>query len=96
MVIILKGVESFQDNNFVKSVSSHFVRAVFINQPEHCCELYLNNLSEFLKLSQVEDKKRMNDQDEFQRLYFSSLPLTLVLFFKEISSLNTAPKSANL
>lgn len=84
MVIILKGVESFQDNNFVKSVSSHFVRAVFINQPEHCYELYLNNLSDFLKLSQVEN--------ECSRL----IPMTLFLILATNSSTvlqgNTIPK----
>lgn len=86
MVIILKGVESFQDNNFMKSVSSHFVRAVFINQPEHCCELYLNNLSDFLKLSQVEE------ENECARL----IPMTLFLILTTNSSTvlqgNTIPK----
>lgn len=48
----------------MESVNNHPVRNVFINQLEHCGELYLNNLSEFLKVNQVEDgKKQKNDQD---------------------------------
>lgn len=46
----------------MKSVNGCFVRNVFTNQLDHCCELYLNNLSEFFKVNQVEDDKRKSDQ----------------------------------
>lgn len=40
----------------MKPVSSCFGSNVFTNRLDHCRELYLNNLSEFFEVNQVEDK----------------------------------------